>query len=419
VRAITLRSKIAAAQGKAGVALETMKTAAKVAPNDPRVLFDLGLAYQNAGNPAQAKVEWENVLKIRPRMAEPLEALANLAIREKDMKSVQTYGNQLIAVRPDLPQGYMLSGNAAAALGDLYGADRNFSKVVELAPNNALGYAKLGAVRIAQKRVDEAGKLFEQGLSKDPNSFEALSGSVMVLVAQKQIPAAITKVQAAVDRVPTSATTTLLGKLYVENKQPGLAETALQKAIQIDPKNAEAIFVLYQLKSTRGAKDEAEALITDSIKNGISDPRLYDLQGMGLEAKGDWKSAEAAYQKTLAMKPDDAMAANNLAYLLLEHGGDVNLAVSLAQTARRGLPKATATADTLAWASFHVGAYDTAKKLLEDSVKEQPANPTYQFHLGMTYLKLGDATKGKAALQKALSLAPQGPHADEIRAQLQ
>src|SRR5204863_132750 len=84
------------------------------------------------------------------------------------------------------------------------------------------------------------------------------------------------------------------------------------------------------------------------------------------------------------------------------HGGDANLALSLAQTARRGMPKAGATADTLAWASYHVGAYDTARKLLEDAAAQQPGNATYQYHLGLTYLKMNETVRGKAALQMAI-----------------
>jgi len=109
------------------------------------------------------------------------------------------------------------------------------------------------------------------------------------------------------------------------------------------------------------------------------------------------------------------MAANNLAYLLLEHGGDANLALSLAQTARRGMPKAGATADTLAWASYHVGAYDTARKLLEDASAGQPGNATYHYHLGMTYLKLNQGARGKAELEKALKLNPDGPTQRKFR----
>src|SRR5258707_13965382 len=130
---------------------------------------------------------------------------------------------------------------------------------------------------------------------------------------------------------------------------------------------------------------------------------------MGFEARGDWQTAETAYQKALGFQPNDAMAANNLAYLLLEHGGDANLALSLAQTARRGMPKAGATADTLAWASYHVGAYDTARKLLEDAAAGQPDNATYHYHLGLTYLKLNQGARGKAELEKALKLNQNDP----------
>jgi len=143
LQAITLRSKIEAAQGKTNDALETMKTALKAAPNDPRVHFDLGLAYHNAGNAPQAKVEWQSALKIRPRMAEALEALAGEAVRENDMKGVQSYAAQLTAIRPDLPQGYLYAGTAAAGLGDLAGAEKNYEALVQVAPTNPLGYAKL------------------------------------------------------------------------------------------------------------------------------------------------------------------------------------------------------------------------------------------------------------------------------------
>jgi len=418
VQAITLRSKIEAAQGKTNDALETMKTAVKVAPNDPRVHFDLGLAYQNAGNAAQAKVEWQNVLKVRPRMAEAVEALAGEAVRENDMKGVQSYAAQLIAIRPELPQGYLYAGAAAAGLGDLAGAEKNFQTLVRVAPASAIGYAKLGAVRVAQKRLDDAAKLFDEGLKIDPKSYDALSGAALVLLAKKRVPEAIAKVQSVVESSPTSANATLLGKLYIENKQANLAESALQKAQELDSKNADAIYLLYQLKVARGARDEASALVSDAVQKGTNDPRLYTVYGMGLEGRGDWQSAEAAYKKALGFQPEDAMAANNLAYLLLEHGGDPNLALSLAQTARRGMPKAGATADTLAWASYHVGAYDTARKLLEEAAAEQPGNATYQYHLGLTYLKMNETARGKAALQKALTIDPQGPYAQEIREQL-
>ena len=40
----------------------------------------------------------------------------------------------------------------------------------------------------------------------------------------------------------------------------------------------------------------------------------------------------------MQVQTDYPVAANNLAYLMLEHGGDVNAALSLAQIGPRGLP---------------------------------------------------------------------------------
>jgi hypothetical protein len=45
---------------------------------------------------------------------------------------------------------------------------------------------------------------------------------------------------------------------------------------------------------------------------------------------------------------------------MLEHNGDLNVALSLAHVARRGLPESPKTADTLAWAYYHKGTYGLA-----------------------------------------------------------
>ena len=35
-----------------------------------------------------------------------------------------------------------------------------------------------------------------------------------------------------------------------------------------------------------------------------------------------------------------------------------------------------------------------------------PENATYHYHLGLAYLKIGDASRGRAALSRALELKP-------------
>jgi cellulose synthase operon protein C len=109
------------------------------------------------------------------------------------------------------------------------------------------------------------------------------------------------------------------------------------------------------------------------------------------------------------------LAANNLAYLMLEHGGSPNVALTLAQTARKGLPNLPNSADTLGWAYYSNGAYSVAAPLFEDAVKKVPDNQVYRYHLGLTYQKMNDPSRAKAELHKVIELNPKSAIADEAR----
>ncbi len=52
----------------------------------------------------------------------------------------------------------------------------------------------------------------------------------------------------------------------------------------------------------------------------------------------------------MEVDPQYPLAANDLAHLMLEHGGNVYVALSLAQIARLRLPELPNVADTLGWA---------------------------------------------------------------------
>lgn len=121
------------------------------------------------------------------------------------------------------------------------------------------------------------------------------------------------------------------------------------------------------------------------------------------------------YQKALQAAPGHPLAANNLAYLMLEHGGNVDVALSYAQMAMSGTPDSTSFADTLAWAYFHKGTYGLAVDLLEETLKKAPQNPTYHYHLGLAYQKANNRARAKEHLERALQINPKYPQAAEIR----
>ena len=89
--------------------------------------------------------------------------------------------------------------------------------------------------------------------------------------------------------------------------------------------------------------------------------------------------------------------------------------MTLAQTARKGLPNVSNTSDTLGWAYYNNGGYSVAASLFEDAIKATPNNQTYRYHLGLTYQKLNNPAKAKAEFEKVISLNPTSPLADQAR----
>ena len=72
-------------------------------------------------------------------------------------------------------------------------------------------------------------------------------------------------------------------------------------------------------------------------------------------------------------------------------------------------------ADTLAWAYYKMGSYNSALPLLQEAVKKAPQNATYYYHLGLVYQKTKKVAQAKNSFQRALQLDPKSPRAEEIR----
>jgi tetratricopeptide (TPR) repeat protein len=129
----------------------------------------------------------------------------------------------------------------------------------------------------------------------------------------------------------------------------------------------------------------------------------------------EYPTANGYFQKALEISPTFAPAANNLAWNYAEHGGNIDVALSLAQTAKAQSPDDPTVADTLGWIYYKKHAYDYAIKQLEESIKRMPDNPMMHYHLGMALYKKGEAPSARQALQRALQLQKDFPGAEEAK----
>jgi tetratricopeptide (TPR) repeat protein len=105
---------------------------------------------------------------------------------------------------------------------------------------------------------------------------------------------------------------------------------------------------------------------------------------------------------------------------MLQTGGNLDVALSLAQTARRGLPDSPNAADTLGWVYYQKGAYKSAIDLFREALKlgdksKGPDNPTVHYHLGLAYEKDNQPALARQHLERVLKLDPSYSSAAEVR----
>ena len=406
--------------GKGGDAVNTLQAVLKNDPDNAVAHYQLGLAFDQQGNTNRAETEWRSAVRLRPDIVEAHRALAGIAIHRSDPSGLAQEADQIIAFQPAAPDGYLLRGVAEIDRKQYSTADEYLHKSLEREPNNPAAYVQLGNLRMAQNQYAEAQKEYQQALDLDPNSTDALGGVLNVDLVNKQPDRAIATAKTELSRYPKNAGFhIMLGQLLMEQKKDlAGAQAEFQQASDLDTKNSEARLKLGVVQSERGATDQALQTYLDGSKSNPRETAFYLLAGGIYENRQDWDHAKQQYQKVLEIQPDNPLASNNLAYVILQQGGNVDVAFAMAQTARRQLPDNPNTADTLGWAFYHKHVYGSAINLFKEAVKKDPDNALFNLHLGLAYAKNGQAAPSQQQLDRVMKINPKLPGIDELRTAL-
>jgi uncharacterized protein (TIGR03790 family) len=133
----------------------------------------------------------------------------------------------------------------------------------------------------------------------------------------------------------------------------------------------------------------------------------------------DSTRAVALYRKVVELQPNNALALNNLAYVLATRGGQPQEALPYAaRAADMAQGKSAEILDTYGWIHYLLGNPQEARVHLEKAAALRPGSAVLAYHLGATLLKLGRTAEGRRYLERALTLEPDGSTAAAIRKEL-
>jgi tetratricopeptide (TPR) repeat protein len=325
----------------------------------------------------------------------------------------------VLRVNPGHVQALMILGDAYLAKQDLEKSATVLRGLAQAIPNDPQILYRLGILSMERGQNNQAISHFESALAADARFIKPLEMIADRQVAEGKVDLAIRRVSAHLQVIPDhpglySYYGTLLEKSGLIDK----AETAYLQAIRLDERNLGAYINLGNLYQKRGRNDEAIAKYEAALTR---DPRLNSarmLLASIYEQKNDYGKAQSLYNEILTRSPRFAPAANNLAFLILRQGGNIDVALSYAQIAREELPNDPYVADTIGWIYYQKNVFKRATSLLQEASDKLASHPMIQYHLGMALLKSGDKANARKKLEAALVIDNTFPEAGNAKAAL-
>jgi len=148
----------------------------------------------------------------------------------------------------------------------------------------------------------------------------------------------------------------------------------------------EAMAVLW---SEFNAWDKCLDAVSAARKTGpVRNVDLLLLEANALESTGQDDRAMAVLREGQRLDPANPTLQNNLGYLLLEKGGDLEEAALLIRSALDKEPGNSSTMDSWGWALYKQGKFKEAEEALRKASAVSPYSPEIHKHLGETLLKL-------------------------------
>ncbi|MGA8270965.1 MAG: tetratricopeptide repeat protein, partial [Candidatus Sulfotelmatobacter sp.] len=410
--ALVCRGQIQLRQNDAAGAVDSFQQALKNDSNNAVAHYQLGIAFGMQHNDARAESEWRQAVSLRPDLMEAQRSLATMELSRGDIDALIQTAQQIITGAPYAPDGYMMRALAEMNRQKYSDAQQDLTKAMGIAPGSATPYVQMGNLYQLQKQYPEAIKFYHEALDKDETSTDALQGIMNVYLAEKQPDESIAAARVQITKSPNSSGFyDLLGSALFQKKDLSGADTALRRAIELDKNNSDALLKLGQVQAAEGSVSQALATYQQSIKDHPREVSFYILAGEMYESQSSWDQAKSMYQKALEIQPENPVASNNLAYVMLQQGGNVDVALGMAQTARRGMPESSNAADTLGWAYFQKGVYQSAIAMFQESLRLNERrgaadNPTVHYHLGLAYERANQPAQARQQLERVLKISP-------------
>ena len=411
-------------------AVATYEKALAKDPENQELRRAYAVALMAMENAPAARAEFEKILKADPDDAATYLQMEKLDVQEgryddarKDLERVKTLqGNN--ADNPEIPYQQALledaMGNQDKAIELLQGLTKGSEHAggqytPAEANNRALFLEHLGQVYREQHKYEPALQAFRQIV---PLQGQAARGEQLIVDTMRmnhQLPQAVGELDSVLAKYDERELHILRALVVGELGRVEEAVKQLQGLMKDTAADRDLYLSLAQVYIQAKQFGQAEQAVNKALGySSKSEDQEYArfLLGSVYERQKRYDLAEEQFKQVLAVNPFNASAANYLGYMLADRGVRLEESVKYIQKALRLDPNNGAYLDSLGWAYYKMDRFDLAAPDLEKAARLMSDDPTILEHLGHLYLRMGKESLAEQEWERALKEWPQAASSD-------
>jgi tetratricopeptide (TPR) repeat protein len=292
-------------RGRLEEALPSLRRLLEIEPRDIQVLIGTANTLCALGRARESVALYQQALEIDPRSPAAHNNLGN-AFQElgECAKAVGCY-RQALAIKPDDAETHCNLGNALRQLGELHEAVTRSQRAIALEPGLSVAHNNLGLALAAIGRGAEAVASFRQAVNLNPRFVEALNnlGNALRDLGNhgEALPAYRTALELSSQRADIRCN---LGNTLYELGRVAESVASFRSALALRPDYAAAHLGLATALRLQGGATEAEASCRAALATQPNYVAALCLLGDLCADRGEFGQAQELFQRALAIDAD-------------------------------------------------------------------------------------------------------------------
>ncbi len=303
------------------VRLRWLQAALAARPASVFALVNMGVALDDAGDPAAAEVHLREAVRLDPKNARAHSHLGVVRHAQGDLDGALAHHQHAVRLDPADASPHNNLGKTLFAKGDVDAAVAEFRECIRLDPQLAQPYVNLGAVYLSRKQPDLAIRQFRTAIRFNPREHTAHNNLGLALDEKGNYPDAEAAFRDALRLRPNDPEVhyNLGNTLYRRDDLDG-AVRCYREAVRLRPAFGLAHYNLGLMLSERRDLAGAEAAFREAVRWSPKHATAHNSLGLILEGRLDLPGAEAAYREAVRLDPGLADAHANLGDVFRKQG---------------------------------------------------------------------------------------------------